>query len=78
MEQLATGRCVGLCFALRFRGSAVESDYVIQVMVLAAVYAAVGTAWSIAGGLSGLLLLGYISFSGWVLTWMVYFSPSWD
>ena len=43
---------------------AVESDYFLQVMVLAAVYAAIGTAWSIAGGLSGLLLLGYISFFG--------------
>ncbi len=42
----------------------VESDYFLQVMVLAAVYAAIGTAWSIAGGLSGLLLLGYISFFG--------------
>jgi branched-chain amino acid transport system permease protein len=42
----------------------VQSDYLIQVMVLAAVYAAVGTAWAIAGGLSGTLLLGYISFFG--------------
>jgi len=42
----------------------VESDYFVQVMVLAAIYAAVGTAWAIAGGLSGLLLLGYISFFG--------------
>jgi branched-chain amino acid transport system permease protein len=45
-------------------GSFVESDYLLQVMVLAAIYAAIGTAWSIAGGLSGLLLLGYISFFG--------------
>ena len=42
----------------------VDSDYFVQVMVLAAIYAAIGTAWSIAGGLSGLLLLGYISFFG--------------
>lgn len=44
--------------------SAVESDYFLQVMVLAAIFAAIGTAWAIAGGLSGLLLLGYISFFG--------------
>ncbi len=57
---------VALSFVLicAIGGSAVESDYFIQVMVLAAIYAAVGTAWSIAGGLSGLLLLGYISFFG--------------
>ena len=45
-------------------GSFVDSDYLLQIMVLAAIYAAIGTAWSIAGGLSGLLLLGYISFFG--------------
>jgi len=55
---------LGFVLLCALGGSAVESDYVIQVMVLAAVYAAVGTAWSIAGGLSGLLLLGYISFFG--------------
>lgn len=55
---------LGFVLLCAMGGSAVESDYLIQVMVLAAVYAAVGTAWSIAGGLSGLLLLGYISFFG--------------
>lgn len=55
---------LGFVLLCALGASAVESDYFIQVMVLAAVYAAVGTAWSIAGGLSGLLLLGYISFFG--------------
>ncbi len=45
-------------------GSFAASDYFLQIMVLAVIYAAMGTAWSIAGGLSGLLLLGYISFFG--------------
>lgn len=45
-------------------GSWLSSDYLLQVMVLAAVFAAMGTAWTVAGGLSGLLLLGYISFFG--------------
>lgn len=52
---------VALCALL---GSFLQSDYLLQVMVLAAVFAAMGTAWAIAGGLSGLLLLGYISFFG--------------
>ncbi len=55
---------LGFVLLCALGASAVDSDYLIQVMVLAAVYAAVGTAWSIAGGLSGLLLLGYISFFG--------------
>ena len=55
---------LGFVLLCALGASAVESDYLIQVMVLAAIYAAVGTAWSIAGGLSGLLLLGYISFFG--------------
>lgn len=55
---------LGFVLLCALGASAVESDYFIQVMVLAAIYAAVGTAWSIAGGLSGLLLLGYISFFG--------------
>lgn len=45
-------------------GAVAGSDYFLQIMVLAAIYAAVGTAWTISGGLSGLLLLGYISFFG--------------
>jgi branched-chain amino acid transport system permease protein len=45
-------------------GAFITSDYYLQIMVLAAIYAAMGTAWAIAGGLSGLLLLGYISFFG--------------
>jgi len=45
-------------------GGFAGSDYFLQIMVLAVIYAAMGTAWSIAGGLSGLLLLGYISFFG--------------
>jgi len=45
-------------------GAFAGSDYFLQIMVLAAIYAAVGTAWTISGGLSGLLLLGYISFFG--------------
>ena len=45
-------------------GALISSDYLLQVMVSAAVFAAMGTAWAIAGGLSGLLLLGYISFFG--------------
>jgi branched-chain amino acid transport system permease protein len=55
---------MGFVVACGLGGSFVESDYLLQVMVLAAIYAAIGTAWSIAGGLSGLLLLGYISFFG--------------
>jgi branched-chain amino acid transport system permease protein len=45
-------------------GWLVESTYYVQIMVLTAIYGAVGIAWSIAGGLGGLLLLGYISFFG--------------
>ena len=58
--------CVALGFVLvcAVGASFVSSDYLLQVMVLAAIYAAIGTAWSVAGGLSGLLLLGYISFFG--------------
>lgn len=55
---------LGFVLLCALGAGAVESDYFLQVMVLAAVYAAIGTAWSIAGGLSGLLLLGYISFFG--------------
>ncbi|MGQ0664806.1 MAG: branched-chain amino acid ABC transporter permease [Pseudomonadota bacterium] len=42
----------------------VDSTYYIQIMTLTAIYAALGVAWVIAGGLGGLLLLGYISFFG--------------
>lgn len=42
----------------------VESTYYLHIMVLTAIYAAVGVSWTIAGGLGGLLLLGYISFFG--------------
>ena len=52
---------VGLC---ALGGAWLQSDYLLQVMALAAIFAAMGTAWAIAGGLSGLLLLGYISFFG--------------
>jgi branched-chain amino acid transport system permease protein len=45
-------------------GMAGGSDYALQVLVLAVIYAAVATSWSIAGGLGGLLLLGFISFYG--------------
>jgi branched-chain amino acid transport system permease protein len=45
-------------------GLASGSDYVVQVLVMATIYAAVATGWSIAGGLGGLLLLGFISFYG--------------
>lgn len=55
---------LGFVAACAVGAGLVQSDYLVQVMVLAAIYAAMGTAWSIAGGLSGLLLLGYISFFG--------------
>jgi branched-chain amino acid transport system permease protein len=45
-------------------GAWVQSNYYVQIMTLTAIYAAVGIAWAISGGLSGLLLLGYISFFG--------------
>jgi branched-chain amino acid transport system permease protein len=45
-------------------GSLVSSTYYVQIMVLTAIYAAIGVAWAIAGGLGGVLLLGYISFFG--------------
>lgn len=45
-------------------GVASPSEYVVQVITLGALYAAVATAWSIAGGMGGLLLLGIISFFG--------------
>jgi ABC-type branched-subunit amino acid transport system permease subunit len=32
------------------------SDYVVQILVLATIYAAVALSWSISGGLGGLLL----------------------
>ncbi|MDA0847230.1 MAG: branched-chain amino acid ABC transporter permease [Proteobacteria bacterium] len=45
-------------------GTTSNSDYLIQILVLATIYAAVAASWSIAGGLGGLLLLGFISFYG--------------
>jgi branched-chain amino acid transport system permease protein len=45
-------------------GMLVNSSYYVQIMTLTAIYAAVGVSWAIAGGLSGVLLLGYISFFG--------------
>lgn len=45
-------------------GFATESNYTVQILTLAAIYAAVALAWSISGGLGGLLLLGFISFFG--------------
>ena len=50
------------CVALL--GVTTTSDYLIQILVLATIYAAVAASWSIAGGLGGLLLLGFISFYG--------------
>ena len=50
------------CIALL--GVTSSSDYLIQILVLATIYAAVAASWSIAGGLGGLLLLGFISFYG--------------
>ncbi len=44
-------------------GVSSSSDRGIQI-VLATIYAAVAASWSIAGGLGGLLLLGFISFYG--------------
>ncbi len=45
-------------------GVSSTSDYIVQILVLATIYAAVALSWSIAGGLGGLLLLGFISFYG--------------
>jgi len=55
---------LGFVVVTGLAGGFAGSDYFLQIMVLAVIYAAMGTAWSIAGGLSGLLLLGYISFFG--------------
>ncbi len=55
---------LGFVALVAVAGGFAASDYFLQIMVLAVIYAAMGTAWSIAGGLSGLLLLGYISFFG--------------
>jgi len=60
--QLAAG--VALVLVTAALGAMVSSTYYLQIMVLTALYAAVGVAWAIAGGLSGVLLLGYISFFG--------------
>jgi branched-chain amino acid transport system permease protein len=60
--QLALGLAVVAAAALA--GWVVESTYYIHIMVLTAIYAAVGIGWAVAGGLGGLLLLGYISFFG--------------
>jgi branched-chain amino acid transport system permease protein len=45
-------------------GVSSPSEYVVQVVTLGALYAAVASAWSIAGGMGGMLLLGIISFFG--------------
>lgn len=55
---------LGFIGAVAAVGMTTGSDYALQVLVLAAIYAAVATSWSIAGGLGGLLLLGFISFYG--------------
>lgn len=56
--------CVSALVLAALIGWAIESTYYLQIMGLAAIYAAIGISWAIAGGLSGLLLLGYISFFG--------------
>jgi branched-chain amino acid transport system permease protein len=61
---LQLAAAVGLILAAGCAGLLVTSTYYVQIMVLTAVYAGVGLAWAIAGGLSGVLLLGYISFFG--------------
>lgn len=60
--QLMAG-CVVVLLAAAI-GVSSPSEYVVQVITLGALYAAVATAWSIAGGMGGLLLLGIISFFG--------------
>jgi branched-chain amino acid transport system permease protein len=45
-------------------GALIESSYYLQIRTLTAIYAAIGVGWAVAGGLSGVLLLGYISFFG--------------
>ncbi len=60
-QVVAAALCIGLLAAA---GAATESEYLVQIMVLTAIYAAVGVSWTIAGGFGGLLLLGYISFYG--------------
>lgn len=61
---LQLAAAVALVVLAGLAGLAVTSTYYVQIMVLTAIYAAVGVAWAIAGGLSGVLLLGYISFFG--------------
>ena len=56
--------CLGALALAALAGWLIESTYYIQIMVLAAIYAGIGISWAIAGGLGGLLLLGYISFFG--------------
>jgi branched-chain amino acid transport system permease protein len=56
--------CAGFLGLAALAGAWVQSNYYVQIMTLTAIYAAVGVAWAISGGLSGLLLLGYISFFG--------------
>lgn len=53
-----------LLVAAAVAGFATESNYIVQILTLTAIYAAVALAWSISGGLGGMLLLGYISFFG--------------
>jgi branched-chain amino acid transport system permease protein len=60
--QLAAGLALVLVTAAV--GAVVSSTYYVHIMVLTVLYAAVGVAWAIAGGLGGVLLLGYISFFG--------------
>lgn len=61
---LQLGLSLGLVVLAGLAGWLIESTYYVHIMVLTAIYAAVGLAWAIAGGLGGLLLLGYISFFG--------------
>jgi branched-chain amino acid transport system permease protein len=51
-------------FVIGVLGIFTTSTYYLQIMVLTAIYAAIGVSWTISGGFGGMLLLGYISFFG--------------
>ena len=45
-------------------GLAIATPYDVQIVTLTVVFAIIGVGWSIAAGLAGQLLIGYISFFG--------------
>ena len=58
------GVCLSAALVLALVGGFVDSGYTLQVLILTILFAVMGMGWTIAGGLAGQLLVGYVSFFG--------------